>query len=212
MYRWWWRSRFDASPRSRPRSPRFGAGAAFGWAELAILSVETASDAMLATGRSRRPATVLISGQRGAALGLGNQLDAASSAPITLARSDWLDAATARALADPGRDLDRFLAGPLAAVPVDQPYEAKAALRLARLAGLLPALWLVDDAGAFRRRSHARRHLPARDSRHCGAGQATHRGSRRLANGCLSRAGDGGRACRVADRRAGRRAALGPTA
>ena len=33
------------------------------------------------------------------------------------------------------------------AVPLNRPPEAKAALRLARLAGLLPALWLVMDAG-----------------------------------------------------------------
>ena len=112
-----------------------------------ILSVETASDAMLALEDPDARAAVLISVQRGAALGLGNQLDAAGSAPITLARSDWLDASTVRALADPGRDLDRFLAGPLVAVPVDHPSEANAALRLARLAGLLPALWLVMDAG-----------------------------------------------------------------
>ncbi|MEO7410317.1 MAG: GTP cyclohydrolase II [Sphingomicrobium sp.] len=111
---------------------------------ITILSVETASDAMLALADPDATAKVLISGHRGAALGLGNQLDAAGSLPIALARSDWLDAATVRALADPGRDLDRFLAGPLVAVPVDYPSEATAALRLARLAGLLPALWLIE--------------------------------------------------------------------
>lgn len=113
---------------------------------LAVLSVETASDAMLALADPGATANVLISGQRGATLGLGNQLEAAGSAPIALARSDWLDAATVRALADPGRDLDRFLAGPLVAMPDDHPSEAKAALRLARLAGLLPALWLVGES------------------------------------------------------------------
>jgi GTP cyclohydrolase II len=50
----------------------------------------------------------------------------------------------ARALADPAQDFDRGPIGPLEAIPVDQPDCAKAALTLARLAGLLPALWLVE--------------------------------------------------------------------
>ncbi len=111
--------------------------------ELTLLSVETASEAMLTLADPKARATVLLSGHRGAALGLGNQLDAAGSAPIKLTRSDWLDPGTVRALADPGRDLDRFLSGPLLAVPIDDPGDAMAAVRLARLAGLLPALWLI---------------------------------------------------------------------
>lgn len=111
---------------------------------LTILSVETASAAMLALADREGTATILISGERGAALGLGNQIDAAGTAPVRLARSDWLDRATVLDLADPGRDLDRFLAGPLIAIQAGDPHDAQAAIRLTRLSGLLPALWLVD--------------------------------------------------------------------
>ena len=111
---------------------------------LTILSVETATDAMLALADPEGNAAVLISGQRAAALGLGNQREAAGSAPVRIARCDWLDRDLVRAIADPGRDMDRFVPGPLAVEAIDDPDVAKAALRLARLAGLLPALWLVD--------------------------------------------------------------------
>ena len=111
---------------------------------LTILSVETASDAMLGLADPEGTAAVLISAQRAAALGLGNQREAAGSAPVRIARCDWLDRALVRAIADPGRDLDRFVPGPLAVEAIEDGDVAKAALRLARLAGLLPALWLID--------------------------------------------------------------------
>ena len=112
--------------------------------ELAILSVETASDAMLALADAEGTANVLISEQRAAALGLGNQRDAAGTAPVRIARRDWIDRNLVRALADPGQDMDRFVPGPLSTEPVGDEAGAKAALRLARLAGLLPALWLIE--------------------------------------------------------------------
>ena len=110
---------------------------------LTILSVETATDAMLALADPEGNAAVLISGQRAAALGLGNQREAAGSAPVRIARCDWLDRELVRAIADPGRDMDRFVPGPLAVEAIEDGDVAKAALRLARLAGLLPALWLI---------------------------------------------------------------------
>ena len=113
---------------------------------LTILSVETASDAMLALADPEGQAAVLVSGQRAAALGLGNQREAAGTAPVRIARCHWLDRDLVRAIADPGRDLDRFVPGPLSVEAVEDGDAAKAALRLARLAGLLPALWLVDGA------------------------------------------------------------------
>ena len=109
-----------------------------------ILSVETGSDAMLALADPDQQAAVLISGQRAAALGLGNQRAAAGPAPVRIARRDWLDGAMVRSIADPGRDVDRFIPGPLVVEALDHERDARAALRLARLAGLLPALWLVD--------------------------------------------------------------------
>ncbi len=108
-----------------------------------ILSVETASDAMLALADPGGIAAILISGQRAAAIGLGNQREAAGSA-VRIARCNWLDRDMVRAIVDPGRDMDRFVPGPLVVEPVGDEHEALATLRLARLAGLLPALWLVD--------------------------------------------------------------------
>jgi GTP cyclohydrolase II len=119
-------------------------GRAVGVGGLTIVSVETASDALLDLADPHDQATVLISGQRAAALRLGNQRDAVGTAPVRLARSEWLDRAMVRALADPGRDFDRMVPGPLSAIPIDEGDSASAALRLARLAGLLPALWLID--------------------------------------------------------------------
>jgi GTP cyclohydrolase II len=88
---------------------------------------------------------MLISGQRARALSLSNERDAADeSQPVEVRHSDWLDRDVARALADPARDFDRAPIGPLQAIPVEYPRCAKAALTLARLAGLLPALWLVE--------------------------------------------------------------------
>ena len=111
---------------------------------MTILSVETASDATLALIDPSGEAAILISGQRAAALGLGNQRDAAGSAPVRVARCAWLDRDLVRAIADPGLDFDRFVPGPLTVETLEDEADATAALRLARLAGLLPALWLVD--------------------------------------------------------------------
>ena len=111
---------------------------------LTILSVETASAAMLALADPEGNAAVLVSPQRAAALGLANQREAAGNAPVRIARCAWLDREQVRAIADPGRDLDRFVPGPLTVEAIADEASAKAALKLARLAGLLPALWLVE--------------------------------------------------------------------
>jgi GTP cyclohydrolase II len=114
---------------------------------LAVLSVETGSQAMLDIIDPNGSAPMLLSGPRAMALGLGNAHDAAGEAePVEVRHCDWLDREAARALADPARDFDRGPIGPLNAIPVERPDCAKAALTLARLAGLLPALWLVGDA------------------------------------------------------------------
>jgi GTP cyclohydrolase II len=112
---------------------------------LDMLSVETASDATLALADPEASAAVLISGQRAAALGLANQREAVPSAAVRVARCEWLDRDMVRAIADPGMDFDRFVPGPLTVSSIDDPQAAAAALRLARLAGLLPALWQIDS-------------------------------------------------------------------
>jgi GTP cyclohydrolase II len=116
---------------------------------LAIVAVETATPELLELVDPQCEAPLLISGQRAAALSLANERDAADPAqPVIIERTDWLDPATALALADPGRDLDRAPAGPLHPVSTDCSDAAAAALVLARSAGLLPALWLIDPATA----------------------------------------------------------------
>ena len=92
---------------------------------------------------------MLISGQRAAALSLANRRDAANPGePVLIERPKWLDAGAAKAIADPGQDADRAPLGPLAPIAVANPAEAAAALKLARLAGLLPALWVVMSNAA----------------------------------------------------------------
>ena len=111
-----------------------------------LLSIETASAAMVELLDPDGAAPVLLSGQRAAALGLGNAREAGDLAgPVEVSRCPWLDRDAARALANPAQDFGRGPIGPLQAEPVGCPSEAAAALTLARLAGLLPALWLVEE-------------------------------------------------------------------
>ena len=125
---------------------------------IAIAAVETTTSELLDLLDPTSSAPLLISGARAAALSLANEREAADPArPALLARSDWLDRDAALALADPGRDLDRAPSGPLEPIACDFEAEAAAALVLARLSGLLPALWIVGpeysavsiDAGAI---------------------------------------------------------------
>ncbi len=113
---------------------------------LTVLALETATPAMLALVDPDGEAELLLSGQRAAALALGNERDAADpDQPVRLARAKWLDQAAALALADPARDLDRGPLGPLEPLAVADPALMADALRLARMAGLLPALWLLRE-------------------------------------------------------------------
>jgi GTP cyclohydrolase II len=114
---------------------------------LTVASAETAGSEMLALLDPDSMAPLLISGWRAAALSLANRRDAADPAePVLIDRTSWLDAETARAIADAGSDLDRAPLGPLKPLPLEHTGEARAALKLARLSGLLPALWVIDSA------------------------------------------------------------------
>lgn len=117
-----------------------------GDARVVIVAVETATQELLEIADPANSAKLLISGHRAAALALTNLRDAADPArPVLIERAPWLDADAALALADPGRDLDRGLIGPLKPVPCESMASCKAALDLARSAGLLPALWVLAD-------------------------------------------------------------------
>jgi GTP cyclohydrolase II len=112
---------------------------------IAVLAIETADDGRLRSFDPDESADVLLSPSRAATLHLDNQRDAAAQ-PTLIARVPWLDLATATALADPALDLSTPLKGPFRAKPLTAPGAAAAALDLARLAGLLPALFVRSSA------------------------------------------------------------------
>lgn len=107
-----------------------------------MIALETATPEMLGIVDPDGEALLLISGQRAAALCLGNLKEAAdASHPVRIARADWLGRDAALALADAGQDLARGPIGPLSPLAHEQGDEA--AIVLSRLAGLLPALWVL---------------------------------------------------------------------
>ncbi len=115
---------------------------------LALLPIETADPMRLVAFDPESEAPVLLSAGRAETLKLANQKEAAiPDAPVLVDRAPWVDFATATALADPQLDLATPLKGPFRAIAVPSPVDAAAALRLARVAGLLPAFF-VREGGA----------------------------------------------------------------
>jgi GTP cyclohydrolase II len=114
---------------------------------LAYLSIETADNATLAVLDPDGRAALIVGAERAAALGLSNERAVVPGQPVRVGRCAWLDRDMVRALADAGRDFDRLIPGPLAVSASDEPRAAAAALRLARLAGLLPGLWEISQPG-----------------------------------------------------------------
>ncbi|HEU4961611.1 MAG TPA: GTP cyclohydrolase II [Sphingomonas sp.] len=116
---------------------------------LALLAIETADPERLAAFDPEGTALVLLSAGRAETLKLANQREAATpDAPVTIERAPWLDFATATALADPQLDLATPLKGPFRAVPTSEPALAAAALGVARIAGILPAFFVLPDGDA----------------------------------------------------------------
>lgn len=119
--------------------------------DLTVAAVETTSQELLDLRDPEHGARMMISGQRGAALKLANEREAADpAAPVVIERAPWLDVPAALAIADPGRDLDRGPLGPFHPVTPESIDASRVALGLARSAGLLPALWILqpDQADA----------------------------------------------------------------
>ncbi len=115
--------------------------------DLTVAAVETTTQELLDVRDPNHRARLMISGNRAAALKLANEREAADpEAPVVVDRAPWLDAATALEIADPGRDLDRAPVGPFHPVVPDCIEASRAALMLARSAGLLPALWILEAA------------------------------------------------------------------
>ncbi|MDH7973812.1 GTP cyclohydrolase II [Sphingomonas sp. AR_OL41] len=116
---------------------------------LALLPIETADPVRLAAFDATGTAPVLISAGRAATLKLANQREATTpDAPVLIERTDWLDFATATALSDPQFDLGTPMKGPFHAIHLDACEAGGAALRLARLAGMLPAFFAQPGSDA----------------------------------------------------------------
>ncbi|OYY71951.1 GTP cyclohydrolase II [Sphingomonas sp. 28-63-12] len=116
---------------------------------LALLAIETADAGRLAAFDPARTAPVLISSGRAVTLKLSNQAPAAApECPVMIERVAWLDFDAATALADPQFDLQTPLKGPYRATEIDDRPAAMAALRLATLAGILPAFFVIPGGSA----------------------------------------------------------------
>ena len=91
---------------------------------------------------------ILISAARAATLKLVNQLEAAApKQPVLMRSAESFNLPAALAVADPALDLQNPLKGPFKALPIEWEDQARVALELARIAGILPAFF-VDPRGA----------------------------------------------------------------
>ena len=116
---------------------------------LALLPIETADPVRLASFDPVGGAPVLLSAGRAVTLKLANQIEAAvPDAPVLVERVAWLDFATATALADPQFDLSTPLKGPFRAICLAERDAGAAALRLARIGGMLPAFFAIPGGTA----------------------------------------------------------------
>ena len=133
----------DALRRGWPIRVRGAAGA------LTLLAVEGADAVTLPAFDPDAAAQILISASRAETLKLTNQRAAAEDeSAVLVSRAPWIDLDVATAMADPVRDLSSPLKGPFRAAHLDAPDAAAAALRLARLAGILPAFFVGADEAA----------------------------------------------------------------
>lgn len=122
-------------------------------AALHLLPVEGVDSDALDRFDPAGTAPILLSAARAATLKLLNQLAAADpDRPVLIERPVAVDPGTqaslaiAMATANPTRDLMTPLKGPYRALPLADANLASAALKLARIAGLLPAFFVGDRA------------------------------------------------------------------
>ena len=113
----------------------------------AVLSVELADAASLADLETHERADLLLSHTRAATLNIVNQRAAAETGPVRIRRAVWMGLAETLAAADPVQDLATPLKGPYQTISCGDADTAAAAIRLAKLAGLLPAVFIVPAHG-----------------------------------------------------------------
>lgn len=107
-----------------------------------ILPIETAIASATQAGQ------ILISSARAATLKLGNQINGTKpDTPVLIRASEPFTLAEAFTIADPALDLQNPLKGPYKAEHLKWQKEAETAMRLANLAGVLPA-FLVEPSDA----------------------------------------------------------------
>lgn len=117
---------------------------------LAVLSAELADDATLAALETTARAGLVITARRAAVLNLANQIAAAAPdpEPVWVNRPDWLDLPGSRAVADPVLDLATPFKGPFRTRALaGDAAAARAAIQLAKHAGLIPAVYAAPLPG-----------------------------------------------------------------
>jgi len=89
---------------------------------------------------------MLLSATRAATLKLANQIEAAvPRQPVLMRGADRFDLPAALAVADPALDMANPLKGPFKALSLGWETQARAALELARIAGILPAFMVAPE-------------------------------------------------------------------
>ena len=90
--------------------------------------------------------SMLLSATRAATLKLTNQIEAAvPRQPVLMRGADRFDLPAALAVADPALDMANPLKGPFKALSLGWETQARAALELARIAGILPAFMVAPE-------------------------------------------------------------------
>jgi GTP cyclohydrolase II len=126
-------------------------GRIVGVGTLAVLSAELADADALAALETAARAGLIITARRAAVLNLANQIAAAAPdpEPVWVDRPDWLDLPGSRAVADPVLDLATPFKGPFRTRALaGDAASARAAIQLAKHAGLIPAVYAVPLAKA----------------------------------------------------------------
>jgi GTP cyclohydrolase II len=126
-------------------------GQIVGVGSLAILAAELADGPALAALEAQGRAGLIITARRAAVLNLANQIAAAAAdpEPVWIERPSWLDLGASRAVADPVLDLATPMKGPFRTKPLGTDTDSgRAAIALAKHAGLIPAVFAVPRGAA----------------------------------------------------------------